>query len=74
MPLPDKLFSYEQSILSKMPILLECVEREDMNTKELFAKTKSNFDSISEFIETLEALFALKRIKINEAWEIEYVS
>lgn len=74
MPLPDKLFSYEQSILSKMPILLEYVERENMDIKGLFAKTKSNFDSISEFIETLDALFALKRIKINEAWEIEYVS
>ncbi len=74
MPLPDKLFSYEQSILSKMPIVLEIVEKESVNTIELFAKTKSSFESIIEFIETLDALFALKRIKINEAWEIEYVS
>lgn len=73
MPLPDKLFSYNQSILSRMPVILEYLEKENMNVKDLYSKTKSSFESISEFQETLDAIFALGKIKLTKSEVLEYV-
>lgn len=59
--LPNKFMPYAQSLLSKLPLLLEsratrCVQ--------LYVEHAENFDSIDEFILALDVLYVLGRIEI----------
>ena len=65
MKLPNKITSFKESSLSKFPIILECIQERDRTPLELYVKTKRNFESISDYIETLDYLFALNRISLN---------
>lgn len=56
-----------------MPVILEYLEKENMNVKDLYSKTKSSFESISEFQETLDAIFALGKIRLTKSEVLEYV-
>lgn len=75
MKLPNKLFNYHESIISKFPIVLnELKENKDMSVCQLFVCIGSKFDSITEFIEALECLYLLEKINYNyELRRITYV-
>ena len=63
MKLPNKLFSYNESILSKFPIVLnELNEKEYITIYQLYVNVIGKFDSVSEFLEALECLYALRKI------------
>ena len=65
MLLPNKLFSYNQSILSKLPKFLE-----ELNTpkspKDLYQCTQYAISSPMEFMEVLDCLYALNKIDIDD--------
>ncbi|MFX4263692.1 ABC-three component system middle component 7 [Pelotomaculum propionicicum] len=74
MRLPNKIISFKESSLSKFPTILECIQDCDMTPLELYAKIEKCFDSISDYIETLDYLFALNRISLNpDTGRITYV-
>lgn len=74
MKLPNKITSYQESFISKFPTLLECIQDGDMTPLELYTKTEKCFDSLSDYIETLDCLFALKRISLNlDTGRVTYV-
>lgn len=63
MKLPNKLFSYNESILSKFSVVLnELNEKEYITIYRLYANLIGKFDSVSEFLEALECLYALGKI------------
>lgn len=63
MKLPNKLFTYKESTISKFPIILnELIEIEFITIYQLYVNVSSKFDNISEFIESLECLFILGKI------------
>ncbi|CAM4307901.1 ABC-three component system middle component 7 [Treponema peruense] len=69
MLLPNKTVTYKESIISKFPFILNLL----CNTKErkikiydLCKKTNKEFESTTDFIQTLDALFALNKIKLDE--------
>lgn len=63
MKLPSKLFSYKESIISKLPIILKEVnEKEYITISQLYISTIRKFDSAYEFLEALECLYVLKKI------------
>jgi len=70
MPLPNKIFSYEQSILSKMPVILEVLQNGTVSVEELYKFMKTKTDNVSEFIEILDCLFVLDKIQLKDG-EIE---
>lgn len=70
MPLPNKIFSYEQSILSKMPVILEVLQNGNVSVEELYKFMKTKTDNVSEFIEILDCLFVLDKIQLKDG-EIE---
>lgn len=70
MPLPDKFFSYDRSIISKFPDVLERVQNEDIPAMDLYISLKGKFQGVSEYIEVLDSLFAMKRIRLNEKGDI----
>lgn len=65
MLLPNKLFSYNQSVLPKLPILLRCLNS-PKTTKELYQDVRNKISSPLEFIDALDCLYALNRIDIDE--------
>lgn len=63
MKLPNKLFSYKESLISKFPIVLnELNEKEYVTIYQLYLNLIKEFDSISEFIDSLDCLYALGKI------------
>ena len=74
MKLPNKLFTYKESTISKFPIILiELEKREYVSILQLYENVKKHFEYISDFIEVLECLHALGKIKYNyELRRIQY--
>lgn len=66
MQLPNKLYSYNYSILSKFPILLKSLQKGDVQVLSLFMSNQDKFESINDFIETLDALYALRKIDYDD--------
>lgn len=65
MIVPNKVISFSESIIGKMPIILEYLSKQDMTVKELFSTTQDYFEEIDEFIYSLDVLFLLNAIKVD---------
>ena len=66
MKFPSKVTPYQDSILAKFPIILACLETEDMDPEALYKKTNSKVSDIGEFVEILDCLYALGKIELNQ--------
>lgn len=74
MQLPNKLFTYNESILSKFPIILKALEKEPLTVGSLYIKLQKQIPSINEYIEILDELYSLNRVEYNdEQEELHYV-
>ncbi|MCB4745720.1 MAG: hypothetical protein LGB68_00985 [Sulfurovum sp.] len=69
---PSKFTSFEESVISKMILILEA-ENKSMGVVDLYNKLKNKFISIDEFIFALDGLYALGYIEIEEE-VIKYVN
>lgn len=65
MLLPNKLFSYNQSVLSKLPFILRELETQS-SPRELFLSLGYIVSDPLEFIDALDCLYALGEIELNE--------
>jgi hypothetical protein len=75
MLLPSKITTFQNSILSKLPVALNLIQQGNKGAVALFAEMKPNVRDIVEYIEVLDCLYALGKIDFNEETrEIEYVS
>lgn len=71
---PNKVTSFKESILFKMTLVLEALNDCTLTVEELYKKVRRSFESTADFIETLDALYALDKIKIQKySRRIEYV-
>ena len=70
MKLPSKITSYSESVLSKLPILLELLQKSDIGVFSLYSMTEKHFNSIEEYLDTLDCLFALHRIRYDNDQEV----
>ena len=68
---PNKLFKYEESVLSKLPAILASLQEGHMPIKDLYSSCKNHFSGASEFVEALDCLYALGKIKVNSEKEVE---
>lgn len=67
MVLPGKTADYKQSVISKFPLILKILsDGKVCSISKLEQKTKNSFSSIVEFIQTLDCLFLLGKIELNE--------
>lgn len=64
MLLPNKIISYNESILSKFPIVLNVLKDKNYLIIDLYEQLKTSLD-IECFIEVLDCLFALGKIEID---------
>ena len=71
MMLPNKTITYSESIISKFPLVLDFLKsKSSVKAGVMYAKLKNNFSSIHVFIQTLDSLFALGKIELNDDREI----
>ena len=73
MKLPNKIYSYSESTISKFIPIIEQLENKDETVTSLYQKTKKNFNEIEDYIDTLDCLFALNKIELSEKEELHYV-
>lgn len=75
MKFPSKITSYSESILSKLPIILDALLKyKKINVLFLYNEIKKNFVSYKEFIDALDCLYALNKISLDRSkGEIKYV-
>jgi hypothetical protein len=74
MLLPSKITTFRNSILSKLPLVLELIKQESKSAARLFEEAKPYVRDIAEYIEILDCLYALGRIEYNkEMRTIDYV-
>lgn len=74
MKLPNKVISYNESNISKFVPIIQILIENDENVFSLYKKTMKYFKDIEEFIDTLDCLFAMKKIILSESEEIHYVA
>lgn len=70
MKLPNKVTSYEESILSKLVPILNLLAQENMEIYELYAETSEKYSSYLDFIDALDCLFALRKIEYLDNEEL----
>jgi hypothetical protein len=75
MLLPNKIFSYNESILSKFPLVLKELSNSPQSVVSLYFKIRHLVSDVSEYIEILDSLYALQKIEYDEDREVlKYVS
>lgn len=70
MKFPNKVTSYEESILSKLCPILNELAQKDMLVYEVYSATKDNYEDSSVFIDCLDCLFALNKIEFLSNLEV----
>lgn len=75
MKLPNKLYSYSESVISKFPQILSILKKEkSLTILQLYIEVSTKIGSIVEFIEVLDCLYVLGKIEYNyESRRIYYV-
>ena len=66
MRLPNKITTFNESVLSKFPLVLRLVENNDIPVLELYNSVKAEIEDIDTFLEVLDCLYALGKIDFNE--------
>lgn len=71
---PDKLVTFQESVLAKCTYILKELDTQSMPASELFISVKDHYEDISEFILALDVLHMLNKIYFNEELKVmEYV-
>lgn len=73
MRLPNKLFSYSESTLAVFPILLKRLYERPYGLLELYYATQYSHRSLADFIDTLSALYLLRKIDLDDEGRVYYV-
>jgi len=70
MQLPNKLFSYEESTLSKFAPILGALEKQNYSVLGLFSEIRRQFESIDDFLLALDCLYGLGKIDYDDEEEV----
>lgn len=73
--LPNKIVSIADSLIWKLPYIMDAVKEETLDVTKLFDKVSCYFEDASEFILCLDTLYLLDRIECDKDYEvIKYVN
>ena len=70
MQLPNKLYSYKNSTLALVPVILNKIKDEPMMVYNLFQKMKPSLTDAIDFLSAMDCLYALRAIDINDKGEV----
>jgi hypothetical protein len=64
MKIPNKVFSFEESVVSKFTPILNLLKSGSFKVNDLFHK--SGITDVIDFVDTLDCLFAMNKIYFDE--------
>lgn len=70
MKLPSKVTSYKDSVLCKLCPILDLLSQKDMPIYEVYRETQNQYESISDYIDALDCLFALCKIEYRDGEKV----
>ena len=74
MLLPNKITTYNESIVSQFVPILRLLEGGDLPVLTLYEKVRAEIEDVDTFLTTLDCLYALGKIDLKEERTISYVS
>lgn len=75
MKFPSKVTPFKASIIAKFPLVLSCLETEDLKPDSLYKKVKTSISDVGEFLEILDCLYALGTVVLlQEGGLLHYVN
>ena len=70
MQLPNKLYSYKNSSLALVPIVLKEIQNGPVPVKELYQRLRPSLIDATDFISVMDCLYALRAADINDDGEV----
>lgn len=70
MQLPNKLYSYKNSTLELIPIVLDIIKNGPVPVEELYDQVKQSLKDPTDFISVMDCLYALRAADINDDGEV----
>lgn len=70
MQLPNKLYSYKNSTLALMPVVLKEIKQNPMPVEALYVRVKSVLNDPTDFMSVMDCLYALRAVDINDEGEV----
>lgn len=67
---PDKLVSFQDSIIAKSVYILKELQNNELFVSDLFIATKEYFEDVSEFLLALDTLYLLGKINLNDKSQV----
>jgi len=70
MQLPNKLYSYKNSTLALVPVVLKELKEGRLPVKDLYNKVKPVLNDPTDFIAVMDCLYALRAADIDDNGEV----
>lgn len=70
MQLPNKLYSYKNSTLALIPVVLTEIKNGPVSVKDLYRKVRPGLDDPTDFMSVMDCLYALRAADITEEGEV----
>lgn len=70
MRLPNKLFSYEESTLANLPVVLTELEDGPLPVLELLERVRPTIGDAAEFLDTMICLYALGAVELTDERQV----
>lgn len=70
MRFPNKITSLSESVIGKGVIVLKIISKQDLSIIDLYKRIKRSFVSFSEYVDTLDYLFAINKIVLNDKGDL----
>lgn len=70
MQFPNKLYSYKNSTLALVPVILDEIKTCPVPVKELYDRVKPVLNDATDFISVMDCLYALNAADINDDGEV----
>ncbi|MDP4117614.1 MAG: hypothetical protein Q8873_00275 [Bacillota bacterium] len=70
MQLPNKLYSYKNSTLALVPVILNEIKDKPLLAYDLFQKVKPFLDDATDFLSVMDCLYALQAVDIDDEGEV----
>lgn len=63
---PNKLLTYNESVISKFPFILDELIVSPISVSDLYKQVADRLSGVSEYLDALDCLYALGKIEFNE--------
>ena len=70
MQLPNKLYSYKNSTLALIPVVLKELRQGPMLARDLYLAVRSMLTEATDFLSVMDCLYALRAVEITDGGEV----